>query len=158
MEIIDWLGLEVDFDKKLKKKIYESQRLLDYSKWINLLLDQRDAYRCFCKTRKCEGKCESSSENGDSNKKSLIDNKDITFIKFKSLPKEYSIQEIISGQEIAFKVDQAVEFNIFHRMNIEEFAFSPVFKRVVDDEIFKVTHKFENKKKFDYERHHILTM
>ena len=155
--MVDWLGLEIDFDKNLKNKIYESQRLSDYSKWINLLLDQREAYRCFCKTRKCEGKCESSSENTDSNKKSVIDNKDVTFIKFKSLPQKYSIHEIITGQEIAFNVEQPSEFNIFIRKNIEEFVFSPVFKRVVEDEIFKITHKFESKEKFDLERHHILT-
>ena len=76
LEMIDWLGLEVSFDKSLKHKLYESQRENGYIKCLKLLIEQRDAYKCFCKTKKCEGKCDTFVENTDSSSSLFIENKD----------------------------------------------------------------------------------
>ena len=157
MKEIDWLGLEIDFDDKLRNKLFESQRQTDYTKWLNYLLDQREAYRCFCKTSKCNGKCDSSKENADYNNASVFENLEINFVKFKNNPNKYSIKDIINNEEIMFISEDIGPYNIFTRRNKDIFYFSSVYKRVIEDEIYKTTHKFEIKGKFNYEMHHILT-
>jgi glutamyl/glutaminyl-tRNA synthetase len=157
METIDWLGLEISFDKSLKNKLYESQRQQEYLKWLRLLLDQRDAYRCFCKTKTCEGKCETSVENSDSSSKMFTENKDISFIKYKVREKQITVHDIITSQNFELETKEDSHFNLYHRISPDEYFLSSTFKRVIDDEIFKVTHKFELKNKYNFKRHLILT-
>jgi glutamyl/glutaminyl-tRNA synthetase len=138
---MDWLGISMDFDKKLKNKLFESQKTDDYMKWLKLLLEQRDAYLCFCKNYlKCEKNCSHSQENIDT--KNFHKNKDIIYVRFKNTEQVYKYHDYIDKEEKEFESNGLGDFILFKNFNNQ---FTDSFVRVVDDEIFKVTHIIEDK-------------
>lgn len=139
---LDWLGIDFNFDTQFQNKIFESQRVEDYKKWLNLLVDQGEAYKCFCKNHaKCESNCENSAENKH-NDRNLLENKDVKFVRFKNSDKKYKYYDYMEAKHQEFESKELEDFILYKGFNNQ---FAECFKKVVDDDIFKVTHMIENK-------------
>jgi glutamyl/glutaminyl-tRNA synthetase len=145
MKIFDWLDVQFDFEPKYQKKIFQSQREDDYTKWLKLLIGQRDAYKCFCKNYlKCEKHCFDSRENMEIENQDFRANKDVMYVRFKNNNVEYKYYDYMEYEDKFFNSDNLGDFLLFKNFNNQ---FTEIFKRVVDDDIFSVTHIIEDKVK-----------
>jgi glutamyl/glutaminyl-tRNA synthetase len=146
----------MDFDKKFQDKLFTSQKGEEYKKWLKLLLSQKDAYQCFCKSySKCLKNCCHSVENtSESNIKDLKQNSDVLSIRFKNNNSNYMYYNYLENKEINFSSEGMEDFILFKNFNNQ---FTESFKRVVDDNIFGSTHILEFKKKFNPFKNAILT-
>ena len=142
LKTFDWLDIKLDFDEKLQKKIFESQRKEDYEKWLKFLIGQRDAYICYCKNyMKCEGNCFDSNENINSNK-DFSSNPEIMYVRFKNQNSEYKLYDYMERDEAFFGSESYEDFLLYKNFNKQ---YTECYKRVIDDDIFNVTHIMEDK-------------
>jgi glutamyl/glutaminyl-tRNA synthetase len=141
LKILDWLDISLDFNDKFKNSIFETQRNDNYNKWLKYLIGQKDAYKCFCKSyKKCEKHCSDSRENIDS--EDFKDNKDVMYIRFKNQNRNYKYYDYMSYEDIEFDSSSMGDFLLYKNFNG---LFLDSFKRVIDDDMYSVTHIIEEK-------------
>ncbi len=142
MQLLDWLDISLDFDDKLKPKIFESQRKDEYNKYLKHLIGQKDAYKCFCKNySKCEGNCYESRENMEDSP-DFVSNSEVMYIRFKNQKSSYKYYDYMNYQDKEFVSDDLGDFLLYKNFNGQ---FLDSFKRVIDDDIYSVTHVIEEK-------------
>jgi glutamyl/glutaminyl-tRNA synthetase len=145
LKLLDWLGIELDFNKKYQNKVFESQRAKDYFNWMKLLIGQKEAYKCFCKSyTKCEKHCGNSSENYNIDD---FSNPHLTYVRFKNQNLHYEYYDYLKSKDEKFNSEDLGDFVIYKAYNQQ---FLDSFKKVVDQNIFEVTHVLENKVKIYY--------
>jgi len=160
--LLDWLGIDIDFRKELKDALFESQRKDEYKKYTKHLFSNKEAFKCFCRNFiKCEKECCNSNENKDYNM-----NKDIfslenpngencfTFLRVKNPDKNMIAYDYMKNEDIGFESRVLGDFVLFKNFNKE---FSEAYKRVVDDNIYGVTHLIDNKKNVNMMKNEMLT-
>lgn len=104
---------------------------------------------------KCIGNCASSIENNDVNE-NFKDNKDIIYVRFKNNNKTYKYYDYMLYQDREFQSDFLGDFILYKNFNDQ---YTDSFKRVIDDDVFGVTHIIENKVNINhviYRKHLIL--
>jgi hypothetical protein len=144
LKLFDWLDIKLDFEDKLQKKIFESQRKEDYEKWLKFLINQKDAYICFCKNyMRCEKYCFHSAENLNFNK-DFYSNPEIMYVRFKNQNAEYKLFDYMEREDIVFDSTTYEDFLLYKNFNRQ---YAECFKRVIDDDIFNITHIMEDKVK-----------
>jgi glutamyl/glutaminyl-tRNA synthetase len=149
LKTLDWISLDLDFDKRYK--IFESQRTSDYQKWLKHLVDQRDAYKCFCKSHhKCLQECYNSKENMTSD----MSNNDIVYIRFKNPNKLFTLFDYMTAEDKEYNSEAFGDFVLYKHYNN---TYSESFKRTIDDNMYEVTHIIDNKKNINKEKNNILT-
>jgi len=142
LKLFDWIDIKLDFEEKLQKKIFESQRKEDYEKWLKFLIGQRDAYICFCKNyMKCDKNCFDSAENL-SLKKDFYSNPEVMYVRFRNQNSEYKLFDYMEREDVVFDSSQYEDFLLYKNFNKQ---YTECFKRVVDDDVFNVTHIMEDK-------------
>jgi glutamyl/glutaminyl-tRNA synthetase len=138
----------MDFDKRYK--IFESQRISDYQKWLKHLIEQRDAYKCFCKTHhRCTQDCYSSTENRSAY---LTDN--LVYVRFKNPNKLFTLFDYMTATDKEYDSINLGDFVVYKHYNQ---VYSDSFKRCIDDHMFEVTHVIDTKKNISSEKNNILT-
>ena len=144
----------------MKDSLFESQRRDEYLKYVRHLYSQKDAYKCFCKNyRKCEKECCNSNENKDYNIKkvdiSLEDNhNNYTFLRIKNPDKIFIAFDYMKNEDIEFESKSLGDFVLFKNYNKE---FSDAYKRVIDDNIYGITHLIDIKQNFNILKNEMLT-
>jgi glutamyl/glutaminyl-tRNA synthetase len=113
----------------------------DYHKYIKYLLGQKDAYKCFCKSyTKCESHCADSRENMDPD--DFQSNRDVMYIRFKNQNRVYKYYDYMTYEDKEIDSSSLGDFLLYKNFNGQ---YLDSFKRVVDDDLFAVTHIIEEK-------------
>jgi nondiscriminating glutamyl-tRNA synthetase len=145
------MNIELDFDKKYK--IFESQRVDDYSKWLKNLIEQRDAYICFCQNhQKCIKDCFDSVENKSYNIEK--DNSEVIYTRLKNPNRTFKYFDYMKAEDKEYDSTAFGDFVLYKNYNS---IFSDSFKRVIDDHMFEVTHIIDNAKNIHCAKNNLLT-
>jgi len=140
--------------------LFESQRKDEYLKYSKHLFNNKDAYKCFCKNYiKCEKDCYHSNENKDYNiKQNEIEfegfNDSFYYLRIRNPDKTYIAFDYMKNEHIEFESKILGDFVIFKNFNKE---FSEAYKRVIDDQIYGITHLIDNRKNFNLMKNEMLT-
>ncbi len=137
LDSLEWLDLVSD-----EPIVYQSSRVSEYKKIIDVLLEKGLAYKCFCEPKEYS-KSSDSFYSKYSGKCRNLDNKDIEnknskyAVRFK-LPKD--IKEVTFFDEIrgdiTISIDQLDDFVIWRRDNMPTYNFCVV----IDDIYMKISH------------------